>query len=216
MAEDNRDSGTSRDLLLDAAETLMREEGYAAVTSRRVAAQAGLKPQLVHYHFKTMEDLFLEVFRRLADEIVTRQRAVENSARPLRAMWDVFADSRYRLLIYEFVALSNHRKRVRTEFVQFGDEIRQLQTHVMARVLKEHGLNSFPWTPGFASVLLHSLARFLSLESELGVSEGHADAQRVVDYYIDQYDTPSPMASRIASLEAENAALRLRLGDLNP
>ena len=44
------------------------EEGYAAVTSRRVADAAGLKPQLVHYYFRTMEDLFLEVFRRRAEE----------------------------------------------------------------------------------------------------------------------------------------------------
>ena len=56
-----------RGALLDAAEQLMLEEGYAAVTSRRVAAQAGLKPQLVHYYFRTMDDLFLAVFRRRAE-----------------------------------------------------------------------------------------------------------------------------------------------------
>ena len=47
----------------------MRDEGYAAVTSRRVAEQAGLKPQLVHYYFRTMDDLFLEMFRRGADRM---------------------------------------------------------------------------------------------------------------------------------------------------
>src|ERR1700746_1245156 len=54
----------ARGRLLDAAEQLMIEEGYAAVTSRRLAHKAGLKPQLVHYYFRTMEELFLEVFRR--------------------------------------------------------------------------------------------------------------------------------------------------------
>ena len=57
----------SRAQLLDAAEQLMLDEGYAAVTSRRVAARAGLKPQLVHYYFRTMDDLFIEVFRRRAE-----------------------------------------------------------------------------------------------------------------------------------------------------
>ena len=42
---------------MDAAEQLLLEEGYAAVTSRRVGARAGLKPQLVHYYFRTMDDL---------------------------------------------------------------------------------------------------------------------------------------------------------------
>ena len=57
----------NRVVLLDAAEQLLLEEGYASVTSRRVAEKAGLKPQLVHYYFRTMEDLFLAVFRRMAE-----------------------------------------------------------------------------------------------------------------------------------------------------
>ncbi len=72
-AEDSK----TRAQLLDAAELLLLEEGYAAVTSRRVAAKAGLKPQLVHYYFRTMDDLFLEVFRRRAEENVARvERAI--------------------------------------------------------------------------------------------------------------------------------------------
>ncbi|MBV8930828.1 MAG: helix-turn-helix transcriptional regulator, partial [Mycobacteriaceae bacterium] len=43
----------NRVVLLDAAEQLLLEDGYAAVTSRRVAERAGLKPQLVHYYFRT-------------------------------------------------------------------------------------------------------------------------------------------------------------------
>ena len=62
----------TRAQLMDAAELVLREEGYAAVTSRRVAARAGLKPQLVHYYFRTMDDLFLEVFRRRAEENLAR------------------------------------------------------------------------------------------------------------------------------------------------
>ena len=67
-AEDSK----TRAQLLDAAERLLLEEGYAAVTSRRVAAKAGLKPQLVHYYFRTMDDLFVAVFRRRADENLAR------------------------------------------------------------------------------------------------------------------------------------------------
>ncbi len=57
----------NRGVLLDAAEKLLLAGGYAAVSSRRVAEAAGLKPQLVHYYFRTMEDLFLAVFRRMAE-----------------------------------------------------------------------------------------------------------------------------------------------------
>src|SRR4029077_1090348 len=87
------DSNT-RAQLLDAAEELLLTDGYAAVTSRRVAAKAGLKPQLVHYYFRTMDDLFIEVFRRRAErDIAGFERAI--AADPsLRNLWRLNNDLR--------------------------------------------------------------------------------------------------------------------------
>ena len=44
------DSETSN-ALLDATERVLRNDGYGAVSSRRVAEEAGLKQQLVYYYF---------------------------------------------------------------------------------------------------------------------------------------------------------------------
>src|SRR6202045_5543486 len=74
-------------VLLEAAEQLMLEEGYAAVTSRRVAEKAALKPQLVHYYFRTMDDLFLAAFRRRAEEGLAVQAQVLQARQPLWALW---------------------------------------------------------------------------------------------------------------------------------
>ena len=49
----------NRAIILDTTEKLMLEEGYAAISTRRVAKEAGLKPPLVHYYFPTTDDLFL-------------------------------------------------------------------------------------------------------------------------------------------------------------
>src|SRR4029077_16589163 len=77
----------TRAQLVDAAEQLLLDEGYAAVTSRRVAAKAGRKPQLVHYYFRTMDDLFLEVYRRRADENLARLEKAVAEDGSLRALW---------------------------------------------------------------------------------------------------------------------------------
>src|SRR2546425_3882141 len=107
-----QDSKT-RAQLLDAAERLLLEEGYAAVTSRRVAAKAGLKPQLVHYYFRTMDDLFIEVFRRRADrDLAGFERAVAADG-SLRNLWRMNTDQRGAAFIIEFVALANHRKAIK-------------------------------------------------------------------------------------------------------
>ena len=57
-----RDTATRR-ALIQATAQVMLQEGYAAATSRRVAAQAGVKPALVHYYFPSMDDLYLAVLR---------------------------------------------------------------------------------------------------------------------------------------------------------
>ena len=49
----------TRGVLLDATERLMVLEGYAAVTTRRVAGEVGLTAALVHYYFPKTDDLLL-------------------------------------------------------------------------------------------------------------------------------------------------------------
>ena len=63
----------------------MVDEGYAAATSRRVAAKAGVKPALVHYYFPSMDDLFVAVLRDKAeDNMAETARATGRYARQCR------------------------------------------------------------------------------------------------------------------------------------
>src|SRR5580692_3173329 len=94
----------TRAQLVDAAEQLLLEEGYAAVTSRRVGAKAGLKPQLVHYYFQSMDDLFTEVFRRRAEENLARVERILAGEVSLRTLWELNADPRGTIFSIEFVA----------------------------------------------------------------------------------------------------------------
>ena len=62
------ETSATRALIINATESLIREEGYASVSTRRVAARAGLKPSLVHYYFPTTDDLLLSLSRKGAEE----------------------------------------------------------------------------------------------------------------------------------------------------
>src|SRR5262245_22705522 len=53
------EDSAARTALLDAAEAIMVEDGYAAVSIRRIASQAGLNSALVYYYFDTMDGLFV-------------------------------------------------------------------------------------------------------------------------------------------------------------
>ena len=82
----------ARGKLIEATARVMREEGYAAATSRRVAAEAGVKQALVYYYFPTMDDLFVEVLRAGAEAALVRMRALLADDDPLRALWLMNSD----------------------------------------------------------------------------------------------------------------------------
>src|SRR5215218_4874814 len=72
---------------LDAAERLLIEVGYARITTRRLAEEAGANHGLVHYYFGSMEELFLRVLERFTGRLVARQREMYASPMPYIEKW---------------------------------------------------------------------------------------------------------------------------------
>ncbi len=185
----------NRGLLLDAAEQLMLEEGYAAVTSRRLASKAGLKPQLVHYYFRTMEDLFLEVFRRRAEEGLRVQAQALQSAQPLWALWRFGTDPAFTRISMEFMALANHRKEMRAEIAYYAERFREEQRQAVTAALQRYGVDSNDVPPVVWTVLMTSLSRMLVLEQAIGMSGGHAETMELVENYLGRLEgEPQPIA----------------------
>jgi AcrR family transcriptional regulator len=181
------EDSTTRAALLDAALALMVEEGYAAVTSRRVAAKAGLKPQLVHYYFRTMDDLFLALVRQGAEQNLERQGRALASPQPLRALWAFSTDPTGVALATEFSALANHRPAVRAEWARYAEEFRRRQVEAVAGVLDGYGLD----VPAEAVVvLINSVARVVKMEASFGMTAGHEAALAVVEQLLGRYEGP--------------------------
>jgi len=177
----------NRGVLLDAAEQLMLEEGYAAVTSRRVAEKAALKPQLVHYYFRTMDDLFLAAFRRRAEEGLEAQAQALQSPQPLWALWRFSTDPAATAITMEFVALANHRKALKAEIAYYAERFREEQQKALSTVLQRYGKDlgdPVQVPPLVWSVLMTSVSRVLVMEQALGMSAGHAETVEFVERYL--------------------------------
>jgi AcrR family transcriptional regulator len=181
----------TRTRLLDAAEQLLLDEGYAAVTSRRVGAKAGLKPQLVHYYFRTMDDLFLEVFRRRADENLAYFERTVAADVSLRTLWRLNADPRGAAFMTEFVALANHRKTIRAEIARYAERSRTAQLSALTAALEADGITAEQLPPTAALLLMTGLTQVLSLERVLGVTAGHGATVAFVQSVIDRLEPGS-------------------------
>ncbi len=178
------ETAASRAVLLDTAAQLMVRDGYPAVTSRRVAAEAGMKPALVHYYFRTMDDLFVAMLRRLADQGLSVQEKALASSQPLWALWDLSRSHEGTALTMELVALANHRKAIRAEMADVVARFKVAELRVITEALERHGIAPADLPPGVAAMLMSSVARFLASEASLGMFDGHKETVAFVERYI--------------------------------
>ncbi|MBX5488686.1 HTH-type transcriptional regulator BetI [Mycolicibacterium hassiacum DSM 44199] len=165
----------NRGVLLDAAEKLLLEEGYAAVTSRRVAERAGLKPQLVHYYFRTMDDLFLALFRRMAEAGFDALATALAAPQPLWALWRFSTQHDAARLTIEFMGLAIHRKELRAEIVDTAERFREEQNKAIEAALARYGIDTNEVPPVVWTVFATSVSQALALERALGITSGHAE-----------------------------------------
>ena len=186
------------DNLMAATARIMREEGYAAATSRRVAAEAGVKQALVYYYFPTMDDLFLEVLRAGAEVALTRMRDLLTVADPLQALWEINGDSALTSLHAEFMALANHRKVIGAELKAYAERVRDIETAAVTMVLRANGVDLTVYPPVAISILIAQTARSLCNENAVGVTQGHAELRAFVEGQLSLLKPASPVSAKRA------------------
>jgi TetR/AcrR family transcriptional regulator, regulator of autoinduction and epiphytic fitness len=185
------EDGGTRLRLIEATTHVMHDEGYAAATSRRVAARAGVKQALVYYYFPTMDDLFLEVLKAGADTALAQMRAALTDDDPIRALWRINSDPRRTILNTEFIALANHRKMIGAELKAYAERVRDMETAAVTLVLRANGVDLSAYPPVAIAMLIAQTARSLANEVAVGVTEGHKELRALVERQIDMLTKPA-------------------------
>jgi AcrR family transcriptional regulator len=177
-----------RTALMDAVEALMREEGYAALSARNVARRAGLKYQLVFYYFPSMDDLLLAAYRRRTATMRGRIGEALESARPLHAFWEAWADPSDAALSMEYMALANHNPAIRAETIAFGEDVRRVELPRLTERLSQAAPDPDVFSPFAVTGAIAAVAGVLGLESALGISGGHAETRALVEWCLDRLE----------------------------
>jgi AcrR family transcriptional regulator len=100
--------------LLEAAKKMLRQNGYAALSTRDVANAAGVPLSQIHYHFGSKQGLVLALFEYLNAQLLDRQNAMFGDTRlKLSEQWDRACDyldddiaSGYVRVLQELIAAS--------------------------------------------------------------------------------------------------------------
>jgi AcrR family transcriptional regulator len=163
----------------------MVDKGYAAVSARRVAAAAGVKPALVQYYFPTMDELLIALYRRSADQVAERHAQALASPRPLHALWALSTDPARTALALEFMALSNHRKTIRAEIAGYLARSRSAEVDAAATLLRDRGVDPADLPAGGLGLLLGGAGRALVMEHNMGFTAGHEEARAIVERWLE-------------------------------
>jgi AcrR family transcriptional regulator len=173
--------------MLDSAEDILREEGYGALTSRRVAERLGVKQRLVYYYFRTMDDLIAETFRRLATRELERLAKALSGTFPLREIWDVCIHTHDARMVAEFMALANRSDSLRKEVVNYIEESRRMQVDALKKAMPAAEAEGH-LSPIALVIFATSAALTLHRESGIGVRMGHDQVLRLISRYIEQWE----------------------------
>lgn len=166
--------------MLDGAEEILREDGHAALTSRRIAERIGVKQRLVYYYFRTMDELIVEMFRRSSSRDLLHLRDAGTTDHTLREIWNTSVGGTDARLISEYMALANRIADLKSEVVHFIEESRAIQ--VAAITAAFHRKSAKSGIPAAAlAMLATSTALSLSREKQLGIQSGHQEIMEVVE-----------------------------------
>ena len=176
--------------MLDATEDLLREEGYGALTSRRVAERTGVKQRLIYYYFQTMEELIVETFRRLKARDLERMTHALASNHSLREIWDVCVHTSDTRMVQEFMALANRIEPLRIEVAAFIETTREMHISALSEAFRASDLEqSIP--PSAAAIFATSAALTVHREAGIGVHTGHAEVMAMIERFLARLD-PEP------------------------
>jgi AcrR family transcriptional regulator len=173
--------------LLDAAERLLVDVGYAGITTRALAEEAGVNHGLVHYYFGSNENLLVRALERFTAGLIDRQRELYAADMPFVEKWRtamrylVSEDETYEKIWLELQALAWNNPDLRDRLARVNAEWRAVLTEAFAEPHRELGID-MPLDALVSLVMTFNIG--IMVERLGGVEAGHAELLDWIDGWL--------------------------------
>ncbi len=187
--------------LLDAAERLLVEVGYAGITTRKLAEEAGANLGLVHYYFGSMEELFLQVLERFTKNLIARQRAMYSAPGPYiekwrRAMRYLDEDRPYQKIWWELQAIAWNRPEYRARVARVLDAWRDAMRAAVREAVSRYDLDDGEFSSEAWVTLIITVNEGIILERLSGVTHGHKELLTAIDRWLESKEKKARRSER--------------------
>jgi AcrR family transcriptional regulator len=175
--------------ILDGAEAILREEGYAALNARRIADRVGIKRQLVYYYFRDNDHLVVEFINRSAKRVLDRLESALASDKPLRETWDAGLFTVDATLIAEVIALSSRSEAARQAVFNFVAASRAIQIAALKKAFKNWKSPKLDIPVSALAVIAMGVALILEREAAIGFTKGHREIEDFIQRFLVQTES---------------------------
>jgi len=173
--------------LLDAAERLLVDVGYAGITTCRLAEEASVNHGLVHYYFGSNENLLVRALERFTERLIDRQRELYAADAPFIEKWRtamrylLSEDLSYQKAWLELQALAWNNPGLQTRLAQVNAEWRAVLTEAFEEPHRELKLE-LPLEALVSLVMTFNLG--IIVERLGGVEAGHRELLAWIDGWL--------------------------------
>ena len=177
----------AEEALLDAAERLLVGVGYAGITTRRLADEAGVNHGLVHYYFGSNENLLVQALERFTERLISRQRELYAADVPFVEKWRtamrylVSEDVSYEKVWLELQALGWNDAGLRERLARVNAEWRAVLTDAFAEPHRELGI-TMPLDALVSLVITFNVG--IIVERLGGIETGHDELLDWIDGWL--------------------------------
>jgi len=182
---------STEEAFLDAAERLLVRVGYADITTRTLANEAGVNPGLVHYYFGSMDQLFIRVLERFTERLIARQRTMYSDPETAfiekwrTAVRYLDVDRDYQKVWYELQAMAWNRPALRHRVARVDGEWRAVLTEAFAEPHERYGID-VPIVALVALVITFNIG--MIFERLSGVVTGHDELLEWIDGWLEELE----------------------------
>jgi TetR/AcrR family transcriptional regulator len=177
----------AEEALLDAAERLLVDVGYAGITTRRLAESAGVNHGLVHYYFGSNETLLVRALERFTERLIARQRELYAAEVPFVEKWRtamrylVSEDVTYEKVWMELQAMAWNHPDLRERLARVNAEWRAVLTGAFEVPRRELAVD-MPIEALVSLVMTFNIG--IIVERLGGIETGHAALLEWIDEWL--------------------------------
>jgi AcrR family transcriptional regulator len=179
----------AEEALLDAAERVLVDAGYAGITTRRLAEEAGVNHGLVHYYFGSVEHLLVRTLERFTERLIARQREMYAADMSFLEKWRtamrylMSEDFAYEKVWLELQALAWNQPDLREHIASVHAEWRSVLTEAFEQPHRELGID-MPLDALVALVMTFNIG--VIVERLGGIETGHQELLEWIDAFLEK------------------------------